>query len=247
MNAILVTPSSLISFHEKSVASTAPMHLFPSLLLLQLMILAVFVSLFPSVVAIRSTSPARTFRPSLTWPKNVLSVRSDGFGGLGSSASSVKWRPGLRARASFAADHFDALPLSCLRVIGVDSGASILGHFSFQASDENSLCSVILFLFEKDLFDLSLLEFVHFQYLSSPVIAEFVIAGFKFVGEWNASVWERICECPIQNVATTTSVHLKRFHTDLGEFSVPRKRSPRREKADQIARNILDRSGSDFF
>jgi hypothetical protein len=76
--------------------------------------------------------------------------------------------------------------------------ASIVGNFSFQARDENSFWSVILLLFEKDLFDSSLLEFVHFQSLSSPVIAEFVITGFKFVGEWNASVWERICECPIQ-------------------------------------------------
>jgi hypothetical protein len=79
---------------------------------------------------------------------------------------------------AFGAGHFDALSLFCLRVLGVDFSASIVGNFSFQAHDQNSLCSVLLSLFEKDLFDLSLLEFVHFQYLSWPVMAEFVTVGF---------------------------------------------------------------------
>jgi hypothetical protein len=49
------------------------------------------------------------------------------------------------------------------------------------------------------------------------------------------------------NVATVTLGHMKGFHPGMGEFVVPRKCSPRGEKADQIARDIRDRSGSDFF
>jgi hypothetical protein len=49
------------------------------------------------------------------------------------------------------------------------------------------------------------------------------------------------------NVATMTLGHLKRFHPGMGEFVVPWKGSVRGDKADQIARNFLDRSGSDFF
>jgi hypothetical protein len=130
-----------------------------------------------------------------------------------------------------------------LRVRGVYLAASILGHFSFQTRDDNAFCSVISFPFEKDVFALSLLEFVHFQYLLSPVLTEFVTTGFRFVCKWNASVWERICKCLIQDVAMTASVHLKGFHLGMGEFIVPWKDSPRGEKADQIARNFLESLG----
>jgi len=92
----------------------------------------------------------------------------------------------------YLAQHFESIHESAISTFNLDQLYQILSRPDFRISNEDFLYALVSRLFRKDSKYFSLLEFVHFEYLSSEKINEFVDDSFEFLPEINAGIWRKI-------------------------------------------------------
>jgi hypothetical protein len=94
---------------------------------------------------------------------------------------------------TFVAIHLSEFSISSFDCLSDDILELILSHPELKLESEDSLYNLILSRIERDFSSVSLLEYVHFEFLSSTTISRFCESSQQFFSHLTISIWSRIC------------------------------------------------------